>query len=93
MKGPAFRRLHRLESRDGYLYRTTVAPETEGDRELVAIAQAIGDSIAQYDYEPGQTDGLHTFVAIWAPLYKQIEAENALAAAGFEVREGPFANG
>ncbi len=60
---------------------------------MVEVAQAIGDSIVQYDYEPGHTDAAHTVVAIWAPLYKQMEAESALAAAGFEVQEDPYAKG
>jgi hypothetical protein len=92
MKGPAFRRQQREESRDGFFYRTTVAPETDGDRELVGLAGRLGDGIPMYDYEPGHPTP-HTVVGIWVPSYKQGEAEELLTQEGFTVQDDPHAEG
>jgi len=86
MRGPAFRRQRQEESRDGFFYRTTIAPNTEGDRELVSLAQRLGDGVPMYDYEPGQPSP-HTVVGIWVPLYKQSEAEELLVQQGFTVQD------
>ena len=85
MPGPAFRTTRQEGDRDGFFYRTTISPQNAGDRELVEVAEALGDAKALYVYAPVKMDGLHTVVGLWVPRHKQADAESSLVAKGFSI--------